>query len=322
MLMSLRRITFLLMIILLLTAILWSCNHKASSGKVISASGIADLSWAPPDTNSISPGKPGDLIRYGRKLLANTSDYFGPMGSIAHLSHGMNCQNCHLDGGTRLFANNYALAANGYPRQNNRSGAVQTLNGRIQDCFKRSLNGIAPDTNGREVKAIVAYIKWVGRDVKSGQQIKGAATEKLPYLTRAADPGRGLAVYVAKCTICHGADGAGQLTADKQHYAYPPLWGPDSYNDGAGMYRIGNLAGFVKNNMPFGASYLSPQLTNEQAWDVAAFINSQPRPHFDQRGDWKDLAKKPVDLPFGPYDDGFSQKQHKYGPFGPMKKKS
>ncbi|MEP6612330.1 MAG: hypothetical protein ABJA76_10610, partial [Mucilaginibacter sp.] len=90
------------------------------------------------------------------------------------------------------------------------------------------------------------------------------------------------------------------------------------YNDGAGMYRIGNLAGFVKNNMPFGATYQAPQLSNEEAWNVAAFINSQPRPHFDNSKDWPDISKKPIDLPFGPYADGFSEHQHKFGPFKPI----
>ena len=70
--------------------------------------------------------------------------------------------------------------------------------------------------------------------------------------------------------------------------------------------------------MPFGATYHAPQLTAEEAWDVAAFVNTQPRPHKDQKQDWKDFAKKPVDFPFGPYADTFSEQQHKFGPFGPI----
>jgi thiosulfate dehydrogenase len=295
----------------------YSCDQPAKQASLTKPSAI---DWTAPDTSKIPAGKPGILIQYGRKLLANTSAYFGPSGSIAHLSKGMNCQNCHLDGGTRLFANNYASVAANYPRQNYRGGGVQTINGRIKDCFERSLNSKAPDTNSTEVQAMAAYINWTGADVKKGTKIKGSGSEKLPYLTVAADPLKGQIVYKAKCSVCHGNNGEGLLAGDKSHYTYPPLWGPDSYNDGAGMYRIGNLAGFVKNNMPFGASYKSPQLTNEEAWNVAAFINSQPRPHFDQRSDWKNLSKKPIDLPFGPYADTFSQRQHKYGPFGPMKK--
>jgi thiosulfate dehydrogenase len=70
--------------------------------------------------------------------------------------------------------------------------------------------------------------------------------------------------------------------------------------------------------MPFGVTYDAPRLTDEEAWDVAAFVNSQPRPHKDQSADWKDIAHKPIDFPFGPYADAFTEKQHKYGPFAPM----
>jgi thiosulfate dehydrogenase len=277
--------------------------------------------WVAPDSTKIPKNKTGDMIRYGKALLAHTAEYFGPNGSIAHLSNGMNCQNCHLEGGSRLFANNYSVVAATYPKLSFRSGKIQPISQRITDCFNRSLAGKVPDTNGREVQSMIAYMKWIGQGVKKSQKLKGTASEKLPFLSVASDPAKGQVVYMAKCKVCHGANGEGLLAADKRAYTYPPLWGPQSYNDGAGMYRIGNLAGFVKNNMPFGATYKSPQLTNEEAWNVAAFINSQPRPHYDQSEDWKDLKNKPIDLPFGPYADGFSEKQHKYGPFGAMKKK-
>jgi len=303
-----------------------SCNNagKAPSASVLPASKpekATGLTWTAPDSNAIPKDKTGDMIRYGKELLTHTAEYFGPNGSIAHLSNGMNCQNCHLEGGSRLFANNYSAVAATYPKLNFRSGKTQPISQRITDCFNRSLAGTAPDTNGKEVRAMIAYITWIGQGVKKGEKLKGTASEKLPFLAVSADPVKGQAVYLAKCKVCHGLDGAGLLAAGKKAYTYPPLWGPHSYNDGAGMYRIGNLAGFVKNNMPFGATYKNPQLTNEEAWNVAAFINSQPRPHYDQTKDWQDLKNKPIDLPFGPFADGFSQKQHKYGPFGPMKKK-
>jgi thiosulfate dehydrogenase len=298
-----------------------SCNHhKPPDSKSLAPSSraIPANAWTAPGINTIPADKTGDQIRYGRDLLARTAIYFGPKGSIAQISNGMNCQNCHLDGGSRLFANNYAIVSSTYPKLSNRSNKTQTIKGRIFDCFNRSLAGQAPDTNGREVQAIVAYLKWVGQRVKKGRKVFGTASEKLPFLKVAADPVKGLAVYVAKCRVCHGNNGEGLFAADKLSYTYPPLWGQYSYNDGAGMYRVGNLAGFVKNNMPFGATYKSPQLTNEEAWNVAAFINAQPRPHFDQRKDWQNIKTKPVDFPFGPYADAFSEKQHKYGPFEPI----
>jgi thiosulfate dehydrogenase len=119
--------------------------------------------------------------------------------------------------------------------------------------------------------------------------------------------------------VCHGKNGEGLFAASGLEYTYPPLWGPHSYNNGAGLYRLSGFAGFVKNNMPYLlASHAAPMLSNEQAWDVAAFVNSQPRPTYDQRDDWKDVTLKPFDCPFGPYADSFSQQQHKYGPFKPI----
>jgi thiosulfate dehydrogenase len=274
--------------------------------------------WEVPAEQSIPTGRTGNMIRYGKLLITHTSDYFGPRGTIAHLSNGMNCQNCHLDGGVRLFANNFAGFISSYPKLSARTGKVEAVSGRIAECFERSLSGTFPDTSKKEVQAIIAYMRWIGKDVKKGEKLFGSATEKISFMNVPADPVKGKIVFMMKCQNCHGRNGEGSLTQDGKSYIYPPLWGEHSYNDGAGMYRIINLAGFVKNNMPFGASYQRPQLTDEEAWNVAAFVNTQPRPHRDQHNDWKDLNKKPIDFPFGPYLDAFSERQHKYGPFSPI----
>lgn len=311
----------IILVVAISMAAIFSCSQEDKAGYTAKEPVTRPAVWTPPDSNAMPTGEAGNMIRYGKELLTHTAEYFGPDGSISHLSNGMNCQNCHLDGGTRLFANNYSLVAASYPKLSNRSGKLQPISQRIADCFMRSLNGKVPDTNGREVKAMTAYLLWMGQGVKKGQKLYGNATQKLSYLTTAADPVKGRVIYVTKCKVCHGERGQGMFAADKKSYAYPPLWGPHSYNDGAGMYRIGNLAGFVKNNMPFGATYKKPQLSNEEAWNVAAYICTQPRPHFDAHNDWKNLKNKPIDIPFGPYTDTFSEQQHKFGPFGPMKKK-
>ncbi len=233
----------------------------------------------------------------------------------------MNCQNCHLDAGTKPFGNNYSAVYSTYPKFRARSGTKETIEKRINDCFERSLNGKPLPSTGKEMKAILAYMKWLGTGVEKGKTPEGAGLQKLAFLDRAADPKRGSAVYEAKCVSCHGKNGEGMLNADNTNYTYPPLWGDHSYNDGAGLYRISGFAGYVKNNMPLGASHENPQLTDEEAWDIAAYVNSRPRPHKDQNNDWKDLSKKPIDFPFGPYADKFSEEQHKYGPFKPIAKK-
>ncbi|MEN0054246.1 MAG: c-type cytochrome [Mucilaginibacter sp.] len=274
--------------------------------------------WKAPAPSTIPAGKTGAMIRYGRELVMNTAKYLGPHGSVAHLSNGMNCQNCHLYAGTKLYGNDFASFMATSPKINPRSGKIISAAGRISECFQRSLAGTSPDTSKKEVQAILAYMRWVGKDVKKGQIPFGGGSERLPFMDKAANPALGKIVFMQKCKSCHGANGEGQLTADKISYTYPPLWGPHSYNDGASMFYIASLAGFVKNNMPYGATYQRPQLTNEESWNVAAFIDSQPRPHKDHHLDWTNLAKKRFDIPYGPYADSLSEKQHKYGPFKPI----
>lgn len=259
------------------------------------------------------------MARYGHELIANTSYYLGPKGIVAQLTNGMNCQNCHLNGGTVPWGNNYSAVVATYPQFRGRSGGMETIVKRITDCMERSLNGKAIDSNSKEMKAIIAYMHWLGDDIPKMHKPKGSGIMEIPFLDRAADPQNGRIVYTSKCQRCHGDKGQGQKKADGFGYVYPPLWGENSYNTAAGLFRLSRFAGYVKNNMPFGeVEYHNPQLTNEEAWDVAAFVNSQPRPSKIFKEDWPDISKKPVDHPFGPFADSFSEVQHKYGPFKPI----
>lgn len=272
--------------------------------------------WMAPDFEEVTD----ETVKYGRELIANTSVYLGPRGKIAALSNGMNCQNCHLDAGTKAYGNNYSAVASTYPKFRARSGSIESIEKRVNDCIERSLNGKALDTNSREMKAIVAYMKWLGTGVAKNEKPKGSGLVELAFLDRPANPDKGRAVYALKCKSCHGNNGEGLPNMEGSAYTYPPLWGKNSYNTGAGLYRLSRFAGYVKANMPLGAAYNQPQLTDEEAWDLAAFVNSQDRPQKAWKEDWPDIAKKPVDHPFGPYSDQFSEAQHKYGPFDPIKK--
>jgi thiosulfate dehydrogenase len=276
-------------------------------------------SWVAPDTSTIPHSPEGVLIRYGRELIVNTSVYLGPKGKIAAISNGMNCQNCHLDAGTRPWGNNYSGVFSTYPVFRDRSGTIESIYKRINDCMVRSLDGRALDTASRELQAIYSYIKWLGSDVPKNTRPTGVGISDIPWSYRAADTLKGRLVYSKKCARCHGPQGAGLLAPDSCHYLYPPLWGPHSYNTGAGLFRLSRLAGYIKDNMPLGSSHHSPELTDEESWDVAAFIDSRPRPQRPFPGDWPDISRKPIDHPFGPYKDSFSESQHKYGPFGPIK---
>lgn len=270
------------------------------------------------DTSKIPHTKEGEMIRYGRELIVNTVKYLGPNGSVGHFTNGMNCQNCHLEAGTKPYGNNYLSVHSMYPKFRDRSGNIETEVKRVSDCMERSLNGKAVAPESKEMLAILSYLKWVGTGVSVGEKAKGSGFKDLAFLDRAASPEKGKLVYVQKCQSCHLADGKGQLNDGMQGYKYPPLWNDNSYNIGAGLYRLSFFAKYVKYNMPFGASHEAPQLSDEEAWDVSAYVNSQPRPKKDISKDWPDISKKPVDHPFGPYKDEFSEQQHKYGPFKPI----
>jgi len=277
--------------------------------------------WNAPDETTLSSTEK-EIVLYGKELIAHTAKYYGANGSLfKSATNGMNCQNCHLEAGTKVFGNNYSAVASTYPKYRARSGAIENIFKRVNDCFERSLNGKAIDTTSKEMKAIVAYIYWLGKDVAKGKKPAGSGLKELAFLNRAANADNGQKRYIEKCQSCHQANGEGQMNADQTEFTYPPLWGKQSYNDGAGLYRLSNFAKYIKYNMPQGTNHKNAQLTDEEAWDIAAFVNSQPRPNKDITKDWPKINEKPFDHPFGPYADGFDEKQHKYGPFKAIKEK-
>lgn len=276
--------------------------------------------WVGPSFYQIpkEDGAKGAAIWYGYLLVKNTSQYFGPKGSIAKITNGMNCSNCHLDAGTKPLGLNFGSVYSTYPKFRERSGTIETIYKRVNDCFERSLNGIPLDTGSKEMQAIYAYIKWLGQGIKKGVKVKGSGYENLPFMTFASNPEKGNEIYKIRCVSCHQQNGQGVLDSNKIMYIYPPLWGEHSYNEGAGLHQNSKLAGFIKNNMPQPVDHRHPSLTTEEAWQLAAFINNQPRPHKDVSKDWPNLSKKPFDYPAGPYVDTFSAHQHQFGPYQPI----
>lgn len=303
--------------IIALPFVFYNSNKTGNSDAVKKDSVAKDATvyWMPPEISAIADAKLKAQVEYGKELIEHTSKYLGPHGSVLQISNGMNCQNCHLKAGTAVFGNNYGSVASLYPKFRARSGSIENIYKRVNDCFERSLNGKALDTLGKEMQAICAYISFVGSNVPKGVKAAGSGFKDLAYLDRAADPEKGQAIYIAKCQSCHQAEGSGLFNADSSEYIYPALWGKNSFNDGAGLYRISNIAKYVKYNMPNGATHDNPQLGDDEAWDVAAFVVAQFRPHINVPKDWPDISKKPVDHPFGPYTDAFPEKQHKFGPF-------
>ena len=274
-----------------------------------------DSLWKAPDTLAIPKTKSGEMIRYGRELISHTAKYLGPKGSVKSISNGMNCQNCHLNAGTKPFGNNYGSVSSLYPKFRARSGSIESIEKRVDDCIERSLNGQPLDLLSREMRAVVAYIQWVGKDVPKNKKAKGSGLINLSFLDRAADSVKGQGVYQQKCMSCHGNQGEGLKRMNGIEYIYPPLWGERSFNVGAGLYRISNFAKYIYANMPLGSTFYEPQLTKEEAWDIAAYVVSLPRPTKKFPNDWPKISTKPIDHPFGPYADSLSERQHKFGPF-------
>jgi len=279
-----------------------------------------DALWKAPDLDSTAvSAEEWQKLKYGRELIVNTAYYLGPKGKVKAITNGMNCQNCHLEGGSKPWGNNYGAVASTYPKYRARSGTIEDLSKRVNDCMERSLNGKALEENSKEMIAMKAYISFLGARVNKGEKPAGSGIFELPLPEKALDTAAGHIVYLEKCASCHQQNGQGVKAVDGIAYTYPPLWGPQSYNQGAGLFRMSRFAGYVRYNMPQGASYLHPQITEAEAWNLAGFVNSQPRPNADISADWPKVEEKPFDHPFGPYADSFTESQHKYGPYKHIK---
>ena len=282
--------------------------------------------WTVPDINALPDDARGRLVRHGRDLLTMTYAYIGPHApdrDTRFAGNNLACGNCHLEAGTKKFGLPIYGLASDFPRYSARTGADISIEDRINSCMTRSMNGRALPNDAPEMQAIVAYIKFLSTGVAPGERLPGLGTGHMPELNRAADPKRGEPIFARVCASCHNTDGSGirRGTAGTDlGYLNPPLWGSDSFNDGTGMARIITLANFIHFNMPHGTDYLDARLSVEEAWDIAAYVEAQPRPHrADLAHDFPNLLTKPVDAPYGPYFDKFSALQHKYGPFAPIR---
>ena len=239
-----------------------------------------------------------------------------------YAGNNLSCTTCHLDGGTRKFGNPLVGTFVTYPQYRGREDAVSTSEERINGCFERSMNGKKLPLDSTEMKAMVTYLHFLSTGLPVGVKLEGGSPLKLKQMARAADPVAGKLVYAATCVACHGENGQGVRrgkVGDADGYQFPPLWGATSYNNGAGMGRVTSAAAFIKANMPPGTTHLNPVLTDEQAYDVAAYMNSHSRPvKPNVEADFPTRKNKPVDFPFPPYTPGFSAEQHKYGPWEPI----
>src|SRR5437899_2876522 len=221
--------------------------------------------------DSVIPSGPyGDAVRRGRALLTATRDSLP-----SHVGNKLRCTTCHLDEGRRETGTWVGAFAR-YPQYRARSGVVETIEYRVNDCFRRSMNGTALDPAGPDMRDIVAYFAFLSRGVRVTPPA-GASARLEKWAAFTADTAAGARVFAASCAKCHGAAGEGTAGA-------PPLWGPESYNVGAGMTRVRTAAEFISRNMPFDAP---GTLTDSQAFHVAAYVNAHPRPDYrGKENDW------------------------------------
>ncbi len=261
----------------------------------------------------------GATVEYGRRLLRDTAALLGPDQpdpAMRYTGSHIACSSCHLDSGAKPGTLSLLQTASRYPRPSSRDGGVGDLRDRINGCMVRSMNGRVLPRDSTEMLAMAAYIEQLGQRYAATSESQRAPTEQAAFVepARAADPAAGKLVYAERCAVCHGAEGQGLRASHDplEGYVFPALWGEDSYNDGAGMHRVLTAASFIKARMPLGQA----DLTDEQAFDVAAYVNSHPRAAMSGlERDYPERAAKPVDSPYGPYADPFAPEQHKYGPF-------
>jgi len=260
-----------------------------------------------------------EAIKYGHELFKNTPKYIGPDNGNPDMVYSGNrlaCNNCHLQAGTKPFSGSLVGIINRFPQFRGRENKTGTIEERINGCMERSMNGRTMPPDGKEMKAFVTYLTWLSRFAPEDGKVSGKGFLKVEIPHRAVNLENGKQVFETNCIVCHGRNGQGVKTPDSFTYQYPPLWGDDSYNNGAGMTRVITAAQFIKGNMPFGTTYDAPVLSDEEAYDVAGYINQQKRPlKANPEKDFPDLKRKPVSTPYPPYVDSFSIEQHQLGPF-------
>ena len=263
-------------------------------------------------------------VRRGYFLIAETPKYMGPNAEEVtqrFTGNTLACANCHLKAGSQAGAASWVGVVDRYPQFGGRANKLGTIQDRINGCMQRSMNGKALDPDSDTMKAIVAYMDWLGEGLPDTRKKEFKGYPKIQIPEVAVNLEKGKRIYTKECVPCHMQDGQGVLLADaSKGYQYPPLWGNNSFNEGAGMHRVLTAAQFIKSNMPFGeATWDNPKLTDEEAYHVAGYINSFERPSKEgTENDYPDKKSKPVSTPYGPWADDFSAEQHKYGPFPPI----
>lgn len=243
----------------------------ASAARAATVAKVAatPAAFTPPAESSIPDNAFGAMVRKGRDIFMDTPTHAGE-----YVGNGLSCSNCHLDAGRRADSAPMWGAWGMYPAYRSKNKHVNTFAERLQGCFRYSMNGTAPAADSEVITALSTYAYWMAQGAPTGVKLAGAGYPKDGFAPpQAPDRARGRAVYDRDCALCHGADGQGLQMAGKN--VFPPLWGRQSFNWGAGMHELNNAAAFIKANMPFSRG---GSLSDQDAWDVALYMDSHERP--------------------------------------------
>lgn len=224
--------------------------------------------FTPPDPHSIPSSEFGAIVKKGQDIFMRPGKY-----AKGYVGNSLNCASCHLDAGRRPGASPLWAAYVLYPAYRSKNKRVNTLAERLQGCFRYSMNGIAPPADSETIVALQSYMYWLAQGAPTGVKLAGQGFPRLDKAAEEPDYIRGKQVYGRNCALCHGVEGQGQKAEGKT--VFPALWGDDSFNWGAGMHSVSTAAAFIKANMPLGKAH---PLTDQEAWDVARYMNSHERP--------------------------------------------
>jgi thiosulfate dehydrogenase len=250
-----------LLILAAATIGLWPCARAADSTP------HAPLFQPPPDS-AIPTGPFGDLVRHGEQIFRGPATY-----APKFVGNQLSCSNCHFDAGRQPWVAPMWAGYVAFPEYRAKNGHVNTFAERLQDCFRFSMNGKAPPLGDQVLVALETYSYFLAKGLPTGENAPGRGYPKLLKPDLPADYARGAQVFIRHCAMCHGPQGLGISAGGK--VLFPPLWGPYSFNWGAGMAEINTAAAFIRANMPYGAG---GTLSVQQAWDVATYVDSQVRP--------------------------------------------
>ena len=245
-------------------------NTLPSPAPIAAAGSKPATLFQPPSEQDMPKDEFGKTVKIGRDIFEHTERYASQYAGPTNLR----CSSCHLDAGRLAHSAPLWAAYVSYPAYRSKNKHVNTFPERLQGCFKYSMNGKAPPLGDPVLVALESYAYWLASGAPIDSKIAGRGYPMVPQPPLPRDYERGQVVFEQHCALCHGADGAGQMNANNQPN-FPALWGAKSFNWGAGMGSIKNAAGFIKANMPLG---LGGTLSDQQAWDVAMFVDSQERP--------------------------------------------